>query len=172
MSEGPPKPISKIEDNERANRKEIAALTTEIIRGGTPSESPEVESPEVLKEKQRRSLEINKETRRMEIIYSAMALAESQETFPFPGIDPEAYVKMKADEEEYPGYTTPIDELIERFKNEGMIVVLGHNPRSGNVYILPAQSTNIEMDSISPKQLQLSDRMNEQLKALILLMRG
>ena len=110
--------------------------------------------------------------RKEQIIALALELHERNETFPFSGIDPESYAKMKAGEEEDPGYTTPIDEIIERFKNEGMKVVLGKNPQSGNVYVLPSQSTNIEMDSISPKQLQLTEGMSEDLEKLILLVRG
>ena len=111
-------------------------------------------------------------TRKEKIILLAAELFESNETFPFSGIDPESYSKMKAVEEEDPGYTTPIDEIIERFKNEGIKVVLGKNPQSGNVYVLPAESTNIEMDSISPRQLQINEGMNEKLRELILLVRG
>ena len=111
-------------------------------------------------------------TRKEKIISLSAELFENNETFPFSGIDPESYSKMKAGEEEDPGYTTPIDKLVERFKNEGMKVILGKNPQSGNVYVLPAESTNIEMDGISPRQLQLTDEMNEKLKELILLVRG
>src|SRR3989344_5937770 len=94
-------------------------------------------------------------------------LFESHEHFPFPGIDSDAYSKMRATEEEFPGYTTPIDELIERFKNEGMKVVLEEHPESGNVFILPVGSEDIEQDSIGPWQLQISEGMNEQLKSLV-----
>ena len=111
-------------------------------------------------------------TRKEKIIALAAELYESGEVFPFAGIDPESYSKMKADEEEYPGYTTPIDEITERLKNEGMKVVFGDNPQSGNVFVLPAQSSDIEMDSISPKQLQVSEGMHEKLRQLILLVRG
>jgi hypothetical protein len=111
-------------------------------------------------------------TRKEKIILLAAELFESNEIFSFSGIEPESYSKMKAGEEEDPGYTTPIDEIIERFKSEGMKVVLGKNPQSGNVYILPAESTNIEMDSISPRQLQINEGMNEKLRKLILLVRG
>ena len=111
-------------------------------------------------------------TRKEKIISLAAELFESNEIYPFLGIDPESYSKMKAGEEEDPGYTTPIDEIIERLKNEGMKVILGKNPQSGNVYILPSQSTNIEMDSISPRQLQISEGMNEKLRELILIVRG
>ena len=111
-------------------------------------------------------------TRKEKIIALAAELYESGEVFPFTGIDSESYSKTKADEEEYPGYTTPVDEIVKRFKSEGMKVVLGKNPQSGNVFVLPAQSDNIEMDSISPRQLQLSEEMNEKLRELILLVRG
>ena len=111
-------------------------------------------------------------TRKEKIIALAAELFESNEVFPFVGIDSESYSRMKAGEEEDPGYTTPVDEIIERLKNEGMKVVLGKNPQSGNVFVLPAQSDNIEMDSISPKQFQLSEGMNEKLRELILLIRS
>lgn len=111
-------------------------------------------------------------TRKEKIIALAVELYENGEVFPFSGIDPESYLKMKAGEEEDPGYTTPLDEIIERLKSEGMKVVLGKNPQSGNVFILPAQSSNIEMDSISPRRLELSEAMNEKLRELILLVRG
>src|SRR4051812_35257229 len=91
------------------------------------------------------------------LISLAKELFESNETFSFPGIDPETYEKMKASDEEYPGFTAPIDEKIERFKKEGMKVILGKNPETGNVYILPAGSTDIEMDGISPRELQTSE---------------
>ena len=113
-------------------------------------------------------------TRKEKIISLAKELFESNEVFSFPGIDPESYSRMKAAEvdTEYPDPTIPIDERIKRFKNEGMKVVLGKNPQSGNVYVLPAESGNIEMDGISPRQLQLSEGMDEKLKELILLIRG
>jgi hypothetical protein len=107
-----------------------------------------------------------------EYILLAKELVESQEHFPFPGIDPQAYSKIKADEEEALGYSTPIDELLERFKNEGMKVVLGKHPESGNVFILPAQSDDIENDNLFPKHLLVSEEMDEKLKKLILARKG
>lgn len=111
-------------------------------------------------------------TRKEKIIALGKELYESKEEFDFIGLTDEAFSKMKADEEEYPGYTTPIGELMKRLSNVGMKVVLGKNPESGNVYILPVDSDNIEMDSISPKQLRMYDEMGDKLKELILLMRG
>jgi len=108
--------------------------------------------------------ELNKE----EIISLASSLCERQEKILFPGIDPQYYSKMKMDEEEFPGYATPIDEIIERCKKEGIKVSFGKNPESGNVYILPFLSSDIENDSISPKYLQIFDAIDERLKELIL----
>lgn len=64
-------------------------------------------------------------TKKEQIIALTLALHERGETFPFPGIDPESYARMKAGEEEDPGYTTPIDEIIQRLRQEGMKIVLG-----------------------------------------------
>jgi hypothetical protein len=112
---------------------------------------------------------IEKERKKQETFVLAIELGENQEIFPFPGIDPEAYVTMKNAEKEFPGYTTPIDELITRFKNEGIKVVLGKDPDSGNVFILPGQSNDIENDGIFPKYFQISEIMDEKLKKLILM---
>ncbi len=116
--------------------------------------------------------EFNEQSEQMnkksEFIALALEIMESQETFPFSGIKPEIYSQMKIDEVEYPGYTTPIDELIVRFQNEGMKVILGKDPSSGNIYILPANSANIEEDSVQPRQLEISETMDEKLKQLIL----
>jgi len=113
-------------------------------------------------------IEDNKDQLRQKKIEMALELAESGEIFPFPGITSSSYEKMKTDEEEFPGYTTPIDELIARFQNEGMKVVLGKNPDSGNIYILPAGSDDIEMDSVFPRQLFPSENLDERLLDLIL----
>ncbi|MFA6502916.1 MAG: hypothetical protein WCT45_01490 [Candidatus Paceibacterota bacterium] len=189
MSENVPKPISaertielqalreldRVELTRRAEegkaaregREEIAALTAELNEGGTPEKSADE-----WREELRAAIEGDKKKRKIQVITLAMELRASSEQFPFTGIVAEEYDKMRATEEECPGYTTPVVELVKRFEHEGMKVVLGKNPMSGNVHILPAQSTNIEMDSISPKQLRLSDRMHEKLKELILLCRG
>ncbi|OHA79537.1 MAG: hypothetical protein A2747_03815 [Candidatus Yonathbacteria bacterium RIFCSPHIGHO2_01_FULL_44_41] len=110
---------------------------------------------------------------RLEYVALAIELSESNEIFPFPGIDPEGYSKVKAVEEEYPGYGTPIDELIGRFKNEGIKVVMSDDPKkSGTVYILPALSSDIENDNVFPRQLQIVETVDERLKKLILIGRS
>ena len=74
---------------------------------------------------------------------------------------------MKKTDDEFPGYTTPTDEIIERCKKEGIKVVLGKYSESGSVFILPASSNDIEMDSISPNQLAIDAVKNEHLAELI-----
>ncbi len=92
---------------------------------------------------------------------------ESKESIPFPGIQPEIYARMKKDDEEFPGYTTPIDEIIKRCEKEGIKVVLGKHPESGNVFVLPISSTDIEMDSIAPHQLVTETIEDKHLEELI-----
>jgi hypothetical protein len=110
---------------------------------------------------------VEQERRVVEIVALARELNEKGEVFPFFGLDPVEYGKMKETDEEFPGFTTPIDELLRRFEAEGIKVVLGKNPESGNVYILPALSNDIEMDSIAPKQLQIGENMSGTLRELI-----
>lgn len=123
---------------------------------GMTERFPEPVSPESLENK-----------RKAEIIALGHELQASQEVFPFPGLEPESYAKLKASDEEYPGYTTPTDEILERLKTEGMKVVLGTNSESGNVFILPALSDDIENDMILPKHFQLSEQLNDKLRKLI-----
>lgn len=113
-----------------------------------------------------------KEQKKGEFIALARELSESHESFPFPGIDPESYSKLKSAEEGLSGYVTPIDELIIRFKNEGMKVVLGEHPDSGNVFIVPSGSDDIESDSVFPRHLQIDETMDERVKQLISMQKG
>jgi hypothetical protein len=104
----------------------------------------------------------------------ATELSESQESFPFPGIEPDMYSRMKATEMEFPDDTTPIDTLAGRFRAEGMRVFLGQYPQSGNVYIVPAGRSEAPNDDayISPKHLQINEMMDEKTKRLILMDRA
>lgn len=106
-------------------------------------------------------------TRVSKIIELVTIINESSERFPFPGIDPEAYSKMKKVDTEYPGLTTPTDEIIERCTREGIKIILGKHPTSGNVYVLPAESNDIGMDSFSPHQLLANNVTNPVLAELI-----
>lgn len=48
-----------------------------------------------------------REQKRKELIALAIELSGNQEGFPFPGIDPEIYLGIKAALEKFPGYSTP-----------------------------------------------------------------
>lgn len=110
-----------------------------------------------------------KELKREAMIALARELGERTERISFPGIDPEEYSKMKATDAEFPGYTTPIDELVERCKDEGIKVVFGEHPESGNAYVLPCQSDDLGMDGIRLHQLQIPETRDEQFKKLIVM---
>lgn len=92
---------------------------------------------------------------------------ESGENLPFPGIRPDMYLRMKKNDEEFLGYATPIDEIIERCKKEGIKVVLGRYSESGSTFVLPVGSDDIEMDSIASYQLIIDTVKNEDLEELI-----
>ena len=111
--------------------------------------------------------ESEEEKRKQEKIALVIELSESREVFPFPGMNEENYLNRKSQDQDYPEYGTPIDELLERFKNEGMRVASGKFPESGNIFILPAESDDIENDSLSPNQLNISEDMPEEIKKLI-----
>jgi hypothetical protein len=108
------------------------------------------------------------EEKKQKKISLALELSQSPESFAFSGIVPEFYAETKAFEEEFPGCATPIDELLERMKTEGIKVVPGKNSECGNMYILPAQSNDVENDSICPRHLQMEGITDEKLKELIL----
>jgi acetaldehyde dehydrogenase (acetylating) len=96
----------------------------------------------------------------------AETLSNANEHLPFPDIDPKAYEEYRASDEAAPGYRTPIDELLARFRAQGCKVVLGKHPGSGNVFVLPADSNDIENDSLFPRELQ-STSANDNLNQLI-----
>ncbi len=97
--------------------------------------------------------------------YIDLAIKLEGKTFPFPGINPSAYATLKA--EEMPEYSTPIDDILARMKTEGIKITRGAHPESGNIYVLPAESSNIEMDSLFPKHLMVSESMPDELILLI-----
>lgn len=109
---------------------------------------------------------------REEFLALAKELSENKEGFPFHGVNPESYLKIKATDDAFPGYATPIDQLIEKFSHEGMKVVLSETPSNREVYILPAQSNNIGEDSISPKDIEVGVVQSDELKKLISLSRS
>jgi hypothetical protein len=109
-----------------------------------------------------------REQKKQEYIALAKELSETNEKFPFPGIDPESYQKLKAVAEKFSKHSAQIDELIERFQTQGMRVALSKDPNSGNVFILPFDSVDTEMDSLFPRHLAITEGMDKRLKKLIL----
>ena len=103
--------------------------------------------------------------------YIAIAeiLSKKEEGFPFPGINPESYTNLMMDDENFPGITTPINEIIARMEKEGIRVTLGTHPESGNVFVLPmlSEDKNIGIDSIFPRHLEITEKMDGILKKLI-----
>ena len=95
----------------------------------------------------------------------ASELYLKKEVFPFPGIKTASYLKLKKDDEEFPGFVTPIDELIHKFRNNGMRVVIGNHPK--NPVIIPGNSTDIIRDSILPNSLLLTENIKGKLRELI-----
>src|SRR5687768_6062613 len=85
----------------------------------------------------------------------AIELSQSTESFPFTGMDNESYQERKTIEVEYPGCATPIDELLERFKKEGMKVMLGKDP--ANSFVLPSNSNDLVNDSVLTRHLQINE---------------
>lgn len=103
------------------------------------------------------------------MIALTMELSKSPEAFPFTGIDPEAYSKMKVDEEPYldSGHFTPIDEVIKKFQ-EGMKIVLG---KDQDAYALPLHSNDLQGEGVLLKNLRIDQSIDIRLHQLILLKR-
>jgi len=95
----------------------------------------------------------------------AESLAGISEKYPFPfsGIEENSYLKLKAESDEFPDMVTPIDVLIERFKAEGIKIVVVN----GKAFVLPGNSTDVENDSIFPRHLKISEDMDRNLVTLI-----
>lgn len=112
------------------------------------------------------------EAKRKNVVESILThgaeLSELKESLPFTGLDPIVYENLKNEEKEFPEYVvTPIDELIARFKAEGMKVVLAKDPKSPNVMVVPWGSTDYDSDSIMFRHLQVYGMVDVRLKNLI-----
>lgn len=111
--------------------------------------------------------EVEKAEVKSKYIEIAKELINRHERFSFPGLNEDAYNEIKAAETEYPGYSTPIDELLKKFQEQGVKVVFGKHGEAGDIYILPLQSDDIANDNIFPRQLKIIEGMDEQLVKLI-----
>jgi hypothetical protein len=127
--------------------------------------------PEVARAQERERREAERKERVGKILELVERINESGETLPFPGIQQDYYHSIQEDQKEYEpgsfGYTTPIDQILERCKQEGIKIVLGPHPESGNVFVLPAESDDIDMDSLLPYHLDATGVDNDDLRALI-----
>lgn len=110
-----------------------------------------------------------KEQKKQEYLALAQELSEAGERFSFPGMNPESYSELKSVAEEFPEYSAQTDELIGRFQTQGMKVVFSKDPKSGNIFVLPLNSEDVEMDNLFPRHLTIAEGMDERLKKLILL---
>ncbi len=104
---------------------------------------------------------------REEFLALGRELSERKERMLFPGIDPEAYAAAKENDEAFPGYVTPIDDLLRRLEAEGMKVVLSDQAGNLDVFIMPFASGDIAVDTLLPRHLSLAAEMEEPLRRLI-----
>lgn len=100
------------------------------------------------------------------IMYTEKVL-DLSEALPFSGLNENSYRELKAVSDEFPGFVTDIDDLISRFKDEGIKVILWKN----QAFVLPFNSeisdTTIENDSVLPRHLDASGDVGQNLKRLI-----
>jgi len=94
-------------------------------------------------------------------------IKESDENIPFPGIRSEAYELMIQTDIAYPDFSTPTDEIVEMCEKQGIKIVLGNHPDSGNVFVLPVDSNDIYMDSFAVHKLEVEHVSNPHLVELI-----
>lgn len=109
------------------------------------------------------------EAARERFISLARELVGRKEKFPFSAIDPNLYESAKKVEEEYPGYSLPIDVMIDRFKDEGFKVVLGEP--LGTVLIMPFRSSDLYKSVLPLKYLLPTIDMDERLREIVLAQR-
>jgi hypothetical protein len=169
---GKKKVITDLQKTEPSKRKIISRPEMSIVNELTISELTEALN------KNTKIIDLNEQkdeaaAEKFRIFYKislAKELAQRSDPIPFPGIKIENYKELKSVEEEFPEYCVPIDPLLERFKNEGFRVVFPKkHPESGNVFIVPSQSTDVENDNLFPWQLDTDKVLDEDLKKLILL---
>lgn len=107
----------------------------------------------------------------------AEELSQRPEGFPFPGISPDAYAKLQADIEDdkdrslYDISSPTLDELVERFRIEGMKIVRGKAADGTyglTVLVMPKGSTDVQNESVLPRHLEIRGDMDPELQKLIL----
>jgi hypothetical protein len=106
-----------------------------------------------------------KEKLRLEIVALTTEIIESNESFPFPGLDNETYLKWKQEEEPYLPHITSIDEILEKFKIEGMKFSLG-DVHNGAVYVMPVSSTHAKIDGLLLNKIIIDESADPRIKKL------
>lgn len=133
------------------------------------SERPTFNPEEVSNKEQEKA----KEARVLQIRELVEKLAKEHEVLPYFPMNTEAYNNTKKDEKDHPEilhFMSPIDDKLKRMQEQGIKIVLSDkNPQSGNVFVLPAESTDILADSIVLKFIDFDDTIPETLKELLAL---
>ena len=88
-----------------------------------------------------------------------MELIENNETLSFLGLNPGSYNLLKAEEKEFPGFATPIDEIIKKCEEQGLKIELGRNQSGYDMFLLPANSDDLA-DSLRFNDLNI-DNIND-----------
>jgi hypothetical protein len=114
------------------------------------------------------SNEEQKKADREKYIQLIETLSQKVDGFPFPGVDEETLKGLLEEEAKYPGFATPVEKLLIRMREEGIKIVQGVHPGSGNVFVVPLLSDDIENDSLFPRHLDPTPDMDSQLRELIL----
>lgn len=95
----------------------------------------------------------------------AKELMENNEELDFPGLNIESYNTLKSEEKEYLGFATSIDEIIIKCEDQGLKIEMGSNLDGSNMFLLPADSNNLD-DSLRFKHLNLDSISNGTFKKL------
>lgn len=111
-----------------------------------------------------------KEQAREKFFTLARELFMEDPVFSFPGIDADVLLRLQeADKEAPPGYITPIEDILERMKKEGIKIFLGKPERddTGNVLVIPANSTDPTSDAVHAKNIMIVETSDSRLNELI-----
>ena len=160
----PPKPPAFTEEARQQALQRAENAADEIRKLGVEVKVYELEA-----------LRAEKNRRRQELADSILRICERAESFPYSGLVEGAYESLKQAEAEaadYPGYATPIDELVQRFITHGMRIDVGDDLLSGSVWVVPADSTIVSIygeDRVPGKHFKVTDDMDPELKTLLTL---
>ncbi len=149
--------ITKKETNVADTQNKIDAVRNELKLPPSTEIPPSIKtSQDAIQKLKQESKDIHKKNLRNEIVTLASIIEKTQEVFPFPGVDPEVYGRLKESEQEFVelGYVTSVDDVITRIQLKGMKISLGKNPDKGEVFILPAEDAEVSSDSLFLHQLQ------------------